>query len=251
MKMHGLQGIRRLLIARPCSGRHVRPFVSLSFHGNFGLKPLVCRFVLLGCVIVAANLPASAGVLQRANSAYLMQPEPIIWIAGGDRSGGAAKSSGVQQKPQPHLGQWLRLHKNMTLEQQEKALRDEPGFSRLPVPQQQRLMNRLQQLDAMPPQQRERTLQRMEALEKLSPEQRQQLHSAMQDVARLPEQRQRMMHKAFQDLSQLPSEQRQAILESSQFKGQFSDSERQILSTLMSVQPYLPQQRQGVEYGGK
>lgn len=180
------------------------------------------------------------------------QPNPASSNGIGGVSTGNKEQNGHAQPPsRPHLAQWLRQHQNMTLQQQERALRNEPGFDRLPQRHQQRLLNRLQQLNAMPPRQRERTLQRMEALEKLTPQQRRQVHSVMQEVGGLPPQRQRMMRKAFHDLSQLPQEQREAILGSPQFKDQFSDRERQILGTLMSVQPYLPVQGPGVEYGGK
>lgn len=202
---------------------------------------LLCFFSLV-CSLGFAR--RNAVVLPRSNHAMESQP-------GARPAGTGAQNGRVQPSSRPHLGQWLRQHRNMSPQDQERALRNEPGFSRLPLPQQQRLLNRLRQLNAMPPQQRERTLQRMEALEKLSPQQREQVHSVMQEVGNLPQQRQRMMHKAFRDLSQLPPEQREAVLDSPQFRGQFSDREREMLGTLMSVQPYVPAQRPGVEYGGK
>ncbi len=180
----------------------------------------------------------------------------MMWMQARGQRGpnrfGNPQMGGTQARRQQHLPQWFRQHQNLSPQAQERALRNEPGFDRLPPREQQRLFNRLQQLNAMPPERRERTLQRMEALERLSPEQRQQVRSAMQQVTQMPADRQRMMHKAFRDLSQLPPEQRQAVLNSSQFKNQFSDNERQTLGTLMSVQPYSPPAvNSGVEYGGK
>lgn len=206
-----------------------------------------CHPALLGIVVVALCVPSFA----RRSSA---SPELAISgpnAASGSSLGGEKGSAHSQPSSRPHLAQWLNEHRDMPLNEQERALRNEPGFGRLPVARQQRLLKRLQQLNAMPRQQRARTLQRMEALEKLSPQQREQLRQVVREVGGMPQPRQRMMHKAFHDLSQLPPEQRDAVLDSPQFKSQFSDRERQILGTLMSVQPYQPAQAPNVEYGGK
>ena len=148
----------------------------------------------------------------------------------------AEANGSAAQHSQPHLAEWLQLHSNMTLQQQEKALRDEPGFARLPVSRQQRLMERLRQLNSMPPQQRERVLDRMEALERLSPEQRQQLRAAMQQASQLPEKQRQAIREALHNLRQLPQDQQEATINSVQFKKEFSDGERHILETLIQIQ---------------
>lgn len=144
------------------------------------------------------------------------------------------------QRDREHLGEWLRQHQNMSFAEQERALRTEPGFNRLPPAQQQRLLWRLQQLDAMPPAKRERTLDRLEIWERLSPEQRQQVRTGIQQLNQMPFDRQRMMHRAVRDLSEFPPEQRGAILNSWEFRHHYSDYERQVLATLMLAQPYEP-----------
>jgi hypothetical protein len=159
---------------------------------------------------------------------------------------GAFGYGGAQARPVPpqrdreHLGQWLRQHQNMSLADQERALRTEPGFNRLPPEKQQRLYNRLQQLDAMPPARRERYLQRLETWERLSPEQRQQVRMGILEVRQMPFDRQRMMHRAVRELSEFPPGQRGEILNSWQFRHRYSNYERQILATLMLAQPYQP-----------
>ncbi len=159
--------------------------------------------------------------------------------SGGQHFGGQQGNGNFQQQRHPeHLPQWYRQHQNLSPQQQQRALHNEPGFNRLPSQEQQRLSNRLQQLNSMPPERRQRILQRNEALEKLSPEQRQQVRSTMQQASQMPEDRRRMMRRAFRDIAQLPPAQRQAILDSPQFKTQFSDQERQILGTMMSIEPY-------------
>lgn len=139
-----------------------------------------------------------------------------------------------------HLGPWMNQHRNMPLGAQERALRNEPGFNRLPSATQQRLFNRLQQLNAMPAPQRARTLNRLETWERLSPRQRQQVRNGIQQVDHMPMERQRMMHRAIRDLSEFPEAERPSILNSPQFKDRYSDHERQVLGTLMLAQPYTP-----------
>ncbi len=85
----------------------------------------------------------------------------------------------------PHLGSWLQNHQGESFVGQENALRREPGFNRLPQPQQQRLIDRLHQLDSMPPQQRQRTLGRIENMERLSPDRRQAVLGSAQELSRM------------------------------------------------------------------
>ncbi len=154
---------------------------------------------------------------------------------------------------QPHLGTWLQRHQNLSPEQQEKALQNEPGFSRLPPETQQRLLNRLQQINRMPPEQRQRTLDHIEAMEHLTPQMRQQVRASFQDFRALPPDRQRMVRKAFRDLREYPPEQRTAMMNSPKFQAQFSPEERSILSNILAVEPYHavhgPRPEDGLEYG--
>lgn len=128
----------------------------------------------------------------------------------------------------------------MSFAEQERALRIEPGFNRLPPARQQRLLQRLQQLDAMPPVRRERMLQRLETWERLSPEQRQQVRVGIMEVHQMPFDRQVMIHRAVRDLSEFQPGQRDEILNSREFRYRYSDYERQVLATLMLAQPYQP-----------
>jgi hypothetical protein len=158
-----------------------------------------------------------------------------------------------ENNQQAHLGTWLQRHGNLTPEQQEKALRSEPGFSQLAPEQQQRLLGRLQQLNRMPPNQRQRTVDHIEAMERLTPQMRQQVRASFQEFHTLPENRQRLMRKAFRDLREYPPEQRQAMMNSGQFQAQFSPQERSILGNLLAVEPYEPAHgaglNNGVQYG--
>jgi Protein of unknown function (DUF3106) len=164
--------------------------------------------------------------------------------ASGNGSSGEAGVEPVSPHPeQEHLGEWLRLHQNMSFADQERALRTEPGFNRLTPDRQQRLLQRLQQVDAMPPPERERMLARLETWERLSHEQRQQVRAGIVEVHQMPFDRQVMMHRAVRDLSEFPPQQRDEILNSSEFRRHYSDYERQVLSSLMLAQPYEPLRR--------
>jgi hypothetical protein len=153
-------------------------------------------------------------------------------------------ASGVQHQPGPkqnqHLGEWLSTHQNQPLAEQERALQLEPGFSRLPPEQQQRLTNRLRELNNKTPEQRQRTIDRVEVWERLSPEEKRQVSNSTMQLRMLPPDRQMPLRKAFRDLRDVPPEQRQSILNSPRFQSQFTPEERGILGNLLTVEPYQP-----------
>ena len=148
----------------------------------------------------------------------------------------------TQNRPgQPqHLPEWLNGHQNLTPQQRENALRQEPGFNRLPQDQQQRLINRMHTLNNAPPQERQRMLQRNENFERLNPEQKAGVRGASQAFHQMPPERQNVMRHAFQDLRGIPPEQRSSVLNSARFQQQFSPQERTVLGNLLSVEPYQP-----------
>src|SRR5512135_2985339 len=59
-----------------------------------------------------------------------------------------------QARPRPagHAGDWLRRYKDLPPAEQERALRNDPGFNRLPPQRQQMLRDRLQHFSNLPPQ---------------------------------------------------------------------------------------------------
>jgi Protein of unknown function (DUF3106) len=182
----------------------------------------------------------------------------FIFVCGvGAQPSGGQKGFGAHPPTQPHppqktapppqnkehLAEWMDRHSNMPLEQQQRALQNEPGFHDLPAQTQQRMLDRLSRLNNMPPDQRRRILERNEALEHLNPAQRQQVRGAMQQLGALPADRRRVVARAFRDLRDMPASQRQAMLNSDSFHSQFSDTERGTLSNLLAVEPLLPVQR--------
>jgi Protein of unknown function (DUF3106) len=143
---------------------------------------------------------------------------------------------------QEHLDTWMKNHSNMTPEQQQHALENEPGFRNLPPQTQQRLRNSLAQLNRMPPEQRRREVERNEAIEHLTPAQRQQFSTAMGQFNILPIDRRRMVARAFRDLREMPPPQREALLNSDRTRSEFSNQERSTLSGLLAAEPYIPAQ---------
>ena len=48
-----------------------------------------------------------------------------------------------------HLGSWLNQHKSLPVQEQERMLRTDPSFNRLPATDQQRLVQQLRQVDLL------------------------------------------------------------------------------------------------------
>jgi hypothetical protein len=146
----------------------------------------------------------------------------------------------VRANPQAagHLPQWMAQHQNLPVGQQERLLRQEPGFNHLSPEQQQRQVQQLYRLNQMPEAQRQRRLARAEAIERLSPEERSQVRESSSRLATLSPDRQGLVRRAFQDLRGVPMDQRQTMLNSARYNATFTPQERGILSNLLSVEPY-------------
>ena len=176
-------------------------------------------------------------VLAAASCAFAGPP------GGAPRRGFGQRPMGNHERPrtnQEHLEQWMNRHGNLSPQQQQHALENEPGFRQLPPQTQQHLLNRLNQLNEMSPEQRRRFLESTEDMERLTPPQRQQVRGAMQQLRMLPEDRRRLVARTFRDLRGMPPAERESVLHSEQFQGQFSAQERGTLSDLLAVEPYLP-----------
>jgi hypothetical protein len=132
-------------------------------------------------------------------------------------------------RQQGHAGDWLRQYKDLSPDEQEKALQGDPAFQKLPPAKQQALRQRLQHFSGLPPQQQLRMLNRMETWEHLTPEQKQQAKQIFGQMRQLPPDRRRMVHTAIDDLRTMPPDQRDRVIDSDRFKGMFSDQERQMM----------------------
>ncbi len=167
--------------------------------------------------------------------------------AGGQNPGGQRPANGsapysVRATPNApgHLPAWLDQHRNLPANQQERLLRQEPGFNRLSPGEQQRQIQQLHQLNQMPEAQRDRRLARAENLERLSPADRMQVNQAARQMTALPPDRQSQVRRAFQDLRGVPIDQRATVLNSARYNANFSPEERNILTNLLRIEPYEP-----------
>jgi hypothetical protein len=142
--------------------------------------------------------------------------------------------------PPGHLGDWLNQHRGQPVEQQERTLRSDPNFNRLPQADQQRLLQQLHRVNQLPEDERERRLGRAEMLEHLSPQQRMQVTDSFRRMAVLPPGRRMMITNAFRDLRAVPPDQRPIVLNSSRYQSQFSPDERGMLNDMLRVEPYEP-----------
>ena len=142
--------------------------------------------------------------------------------------------------PTNRLGDWLQSHKDLSPDQQEKALESDPKFKKLTPDRQAALKERLRKFNALPPEQRQRALQRMNYMAALSADQRQQLRDANRTLETLPQDRKVMVHTALRHLRKMDPQQREETMHSDKFRSTFSDQEQGILKQLSAINP--PQQ---------
>jgi Protein of unknown function (DUF3106) len=135
----------------------------------------------------------------------------------------------------PHIGQWLKRNQNLTVDQQEQKLRDDPEFQKLTPQQQQHLIDRLHQFNSLSPQQRQRMLTRMDAFEHLSPEQQQQARQIFGQIRQLPDGRRQQFRQGLRQLADAPPEQRQAMVESNDFRNNYTENERDLMQQVVKL----------------
>jgi hypothetical protein len=127
-----------------------------------------------------------------------------------------------------HSGQWLNQHRGMPLDQQRRALENDPAFRRLPQERQQEYEQRLQRFNSMPPDRQQQVLRRMETWEHLTPQQKQAFRGVGREFNSLPSDRRQAVRNAIESLRAMPPDARQREIQSGRFS-QFSPEERQIL----------------------
>jgi hypothetical protein len=166
------------------------------------------------------------------------QPRHAQRDVGGRKVSTPASTRGGRQN-QENLEQWIDRHGSLPIQQQLKALENEPGFQQLPAETQQRMRDRLTQLNNMSVDERRRRIERSRALDSLPRTQQTQVFGVLGQLRRLPENRRRLVVRTFRNLLEMPPEQRQTFLASDRFK-QFSDQERSTISNLLTVEAFFP-----------
>ncbi|HYM75921.1 MAG TPA: DUF3106 domain-containing protein [Candidatus Dormibacteraeota bacterium] len=182
-------------------------------------KSYITGHVAVAVLAMVASLPSLCVAQKQAPHPAPQRPAP-------------APQQHVSRPPaaaQGHAGDWLRRYKDLSPDEQERALQNDPAFRRLPPERQQQLRQRLQHFSNLPPQQQLQVLNRMETWEHLTPEQKQQARQIFGQMQQLPPDRRRLVHKAIDDLRGMPADQREQIINSDRFKGMFSDHEREMM----------------------
>jgi Protein of unknown function (DUF3106) len=144
-----------------------------------------------------------------------------------------------QPQRQGHAGEWLRQHRNLSPEQQKRALQNDPRFRSLPPQRQEQLQNRLQHFNSMPAQQQDRMLRRMEIWEHLTPQQKQQARQLHNQMQQLPPERRQAIGNAVQSLRAMPPDARQRTINSEAYRSRFSPQELDMLNNA-SRMPLAP-----------
>ena len=199
----------------------------------------------MNCLLPTRAGTTLAGIVLCLSGAALAQARHATPPAPAMQHSGGASAPIERRPPNPakstgeHLPVWMNQHKNLTPDEQQKALEKEPGFRDLPPQTQQRERERLKQLNSMSPEKRQRLLEHNEWLEHLTPPQRNQFNSAMRQLNELPPDQRVYVARTFRGLRELSPAQRQTVLNSDRFN-HLTDAQRATLNSLMQVEPLMP-----------
>jgi hypothetical protein len=177
---------------------------------------------------------------------------PVMLLAIGV-SALAAQAQSQQQKPprlqvqvgghnigRPHLGDWLRLNRGKSFDQQKKSLESDPDFKKLPPDRQEKLKERLLNFNNLPADQQDRILKRIEKFEHMSPQQRAQARALWDRMRLLPEERRKIVRQQIHTLAGQTPEQRQSTMASEPFGKQFNPEERDIIQRGLELNDAVP-----------
>lgn len=179
------------------------------------------------CALGLAVFAAPATSVPRAR--FLLQSP------GAQKSPNQTKGNNHRGQPSRKMGDWLREHRNLPVDQQEKLLENDPNFKKLPKNRQDALKERLRKFASLPPERQDRALERMQFMASLSSEQRKEIRDANRELQTLPPERRVMVHAAVRHLRQMNPQERQQTLESDRFRSTFSPQEQNILKQLASL----------------
>lgn len=148
--------------------------------------------------------------------------------------------SETRRAPGPHSGDWLRRNMDLTPQQQQQKLRNDPAFQKLTPEQQQRLTDQLNHFNSLNPNQKQRMLDRMEWMEHLPPEQHQQVQQMRQQMSQLDPTRRQAIRRAMVSMRDLTPEERHKMIDSPQMASSFSAEERKIMHGVADVRMPKP-----------
>jgi len=200
-------------------------------------------YALVGAVVLALLLAPAPGLAKKEAGKAQHNPAGPAPRTGGGNPQPRPQEHPLQQHPQ-RGGVFQRL-RELSPEQQQHFMANNPQFQRLSPERQELIREHLRQWNAMTPAEQERVRQREEILQALSPAQRQEAREIFPQWRNLTPPRRQALMVAFRHLRDLPPDQRQAYLNSQGVSEQFSPHERDILggmNRLLSNGPVRPSQ---------
>ncbi len=187
---------------------------------------------LIAALLFSAMPAFSFSPMGQRHAAPAVQQSAPLSVPHVDSSG-SVNSNGAYVfhplGPGPHRGDWLRKYMTLPPEQQEKQLRNDPGFRSLPPERQNHLLQRLREFNSRSPEQKAQILNRMETFEHMSPQQQQQARDLFNQYRSLPEDQRNKVSQAYQRLRGLPPSARNDMLNSDEFRNNYTEQQRQLL----------------------
>jgi hypothetical protein len=224
-----------------------------EFSGDAGMKVEAhIRWFLAAGLLLSLSGPLSLAQNRRGGQTSVPQPsqqqtrpsysQPRSVPRPENRAVPAPQQQNPYRPPAQghHFGQWLNQHRDQPLDQQRRALQNDPQFRHLPAQRQQEYVERLQRFNSLPATRQEQVLRRGEVWEHLRPQQRQDFRNFASQYRGLPPERRQAVRNAIQALRAMPPGAREREIQSGRFS-QFSPQERQLLNDASNL-PLAPAQ---------
>jgi hypothetical protein len=151
------------------------------------------------------------------------------------RNSGGLRVQGPGGQQHPHMGDWLRLNRGKSFDQQQKSLESDPDFKKLPPERQERLKQRLQNFNNLPPDQQQRILQRIDKFEHMTPQQRAQARALWDRMRLFPQERRGLVRQQIHAFAAMPPDQRQRAMNTDEYKAQFNSDERDVIQRSLEL----------------
>ncbi len=157
---------------------------------------------------------------------------PPPWEHGPGQPPFGRAGGGPRHHPFPR---WFDDLANMSPEDREHALQDNPRFQKLPPERQEEIRKRLQHYSEIPPERRAQMRERWDVMESLTPEGRQKIREVFPRWRGLEPERRKAVGDEFRALRGMTAAERERRLASPEFQKTFSPEEQQVLKDLSAL----------------
>ena len=133
-------------------------------------------------------------------------------------------------------------------DEQDQALRDDPGFQRMPAEAQERMRRQVRRMSRMsrrPAGERERMLERERRFSRMTLEQQEQARQVFAEWRRLPRERKQAIQEKLRQLRGLAPEARKQRLEDPAFLEGLEPSEQELMRELANLREVMPRSNRG------